>query len=409
MARCSFDNHVQEIIGPLIIGATIVMLHPRGTVELNYLAKIMRNKQVTYMHSVPSLLRNFFTFLKQNHYLHFIKYLRSLCTIGEPCSIKLVNLILTDPTQHFIFWNWYGITETTVACTFYPVNVKVDTDSIPIGRPLPNYRQLLLDNFLQSVIINQKGELFIGGVGVFASYLERDDLTERAVLEVDGEIFYRTGDIVRIMPSGLLHCDGRKDFQIKLHGQRIELGEIERSLLNITSISACVVMKWNNDHLVAYVQSSHINEEQLRQHCQSRLPPHMIPSIFIILEKLPLNQNGKVDRKQLPSPHFSSVHSTNSIELLLPTNDIELSIHHIWCEIFKQNQISIDTNIFTIGGHSLLMMQLFHRYNFEFHLETNTLSISNLFQHPTIIHHAQLIHQSINAIHTLDDHPWSSL
>ncbi|CAF4064861.1 unnamed protein product, partial [Adineta steineri] len=275
MARCSFDNHVQEIIGPLIIGATIVMLHPRGTVELNYLAKIMRNKQVTYMHSVPSLLRNFFTFLKQNHYLHFIKYLRSLCTIGEPCSIKLVNLILTDPTQHFIFWNWYGITETTVACTFYPVNVKVDTDSIPIGRPLPNYRQLLLDNFLQSVIINQKGELFIGGVGVFASYLERDDLTERAVLEVDGEIFYRTGDIVRIMPSGLLHCDGRKDFQIKLHGQRIELGEIERSLLNITSISACVVMKWNNDHLVAYVQSSHINEEQLRQHCQSRLPPHM--------------------------------------------------------------------------------------------------------------------------------------
>ncbi|CAF1397991.1 unnamed protein product, partial [Adineta steineri] len=127
------------------------------------------------------------------------------------------------------------------------------------------------------------------------------------------------------------------------------------------------------------------------------------------LDKLPLNQNGKIDRKLLPPPHFSSIHLTNSIELLLPTNDIEVIIHHIWCEILKQNQISTDTNIFTIGGHSLLMMQLFHRYKIEFHLETNTLSISNLFQHPTISHHAQLIQQSINVMDTLNDYPWSPL
>ncbi|CAF4245564.1 unnamed protein product, partial [Adineta steineri] len=155
--------------------------------------------------------------------------------------------------------------------------------------------------------------------------------------------------------------------------------------------------------------SSHMKEEELRQHCQSHLPPHMIPSIFIILDKLPLNQNGKIDRKQLPSPHFSSTHLTNTIELLLPTNHIEVSIHHIWCDIFKLNQISTDTNIFTIGGHSLLIMQLFHRYKIEFHLEANTLSISNLFQHPTIIYHAQLIQQSISTIHTLGNYPWSSL
>ncbi|CAF4286654.1 unnamed protein product, partial [Adineta steineri] len=222
--------------------------------------------------------------------------------------------------------------------------------------------------------------------------------------------FYRSGDLVRMDNNGLLHYQGRKDHQIKLHGQRIELGEIERCLLDITSISACVVMKWNDDYLVAYVQSSfHTNEEELRQHCQSHLPPHMIPSFFIILDKLPLNPNGKIDRKLLPPPHFSSMQLTNSTELILPTNDMEVSIHHIWCELFKQNQISTDTNIFTIGGHSLVIMQLFHRYKIEFHLETNTLSITDLFQHPTIIHHAQLIHQSINTIHTLDDHPWSSL
>ncbi|CAF4187794.1 unnamed protein product, partial [Adineta steineri] len=245
---------------------------------------------------------------------------------------------------------------------------------------------------------------------IFAGYLGRDDLTAKALLEIDGQLFYRTGDLVRMDNNGLIHYQGRKDHQIKLHGQRIELGEIEQCLLQ-TSISACVVIKWNDDHLVAYVQSSDIDEKLLREHCQSHLPPHMIPSFFIILEKLPLNANGKIDRKLLPPPHFSPIHLVNNIELLPPTNDIEISIHHIWCEIFKQNQISTDINIFTIGGHSLLMMQLFHRYKIEFHLEQkqSSFSISNLFQHPTIIHHAQLIQQSINIIHTLDGYLWSSL
>ncbi|CAF3727055.1 unnamed protein product [Adineta steineri] len=268
---------------------------------------------------------------------------------------------------------------------------------------------MITNEYLQPSTTNQEGELFVGGAGVFAGYLGRDDLTAKALVEIDGEPFYRTGDLVTMDNNGLLHYQGRKDHQIKLHGQRIELGEIERCLLNIASISACVVIKWNDDYLVAYVQSSDINEHKLRAHCQSHLSPHMIPSVFFILDKLPLNPNGKIDRKLLPQPHFSSTHLTNGIDLLLPTNDIEVSIHHIWCEIFKLNQISTNTNIFTIGGHSLLIMQLFHRYKIEFHSQTNTLSISNLFQHPTIIYHAQLIQQSINIIHTLDNFPWSSL
>ncbi|CAM4852406.1 unnamed protein product, partial [Rotaria magnacalcarata] len=114
----------------------------------------------------------------------------------------------------------------------------------------------------------------------------------------------------------------------KLHGQRIELGEIERCLLNITSISTCVVLKWNDDYLVAYVQSSHANEEQLRQHCQSHLPPHMIPSFFIILDKLPLNQNGKIDRKFLPLPELSS--STDNRNNNLPRNILEQQLQDIY-------------------------------------------------------------------------------
>ena len=152
---------------------------------------------------------------------------------------------------------------------------------------------LVLDELLQGVIVNQEGDLFAGGVGVFAGYLGHNDFTGNALIYIDGKQFYRTGDLVRMDKNGLLHYISRKDFQIKLHGQRIELGEIERCLFN-TSISACVVMKWNDDHLIAYVQNSgDIDENRLREHCRTYLPPHMIPSIFIILDKLPLNANGK--------------------------------------------------------------------------------------------------------------------
>ncbi|CAF4062769.1 unnamed protein product, partial [Adineta steineri] len=410
MARCSFDLHVQEILGTLVIGTTVIMLHPQGNYDFEYLSILMEKKQITFLYTVPTLLQLFFKFIKETKKAYVMQYLRSLCTGGERCSVQLVELLESIINSDCSIWNLCGPAETTLQSLFHRVNSQIDAVTIPLGRPLPNYSCIVEDDFGQCLIVDKEGEILMRGIGIFAGYLGRDDLTARALIEIDGELFYRTGDLVRMDSDGLLHYQGRRDHQIKLHGQRIELGEIERCLLNITSISACVVMKWNDDHLVAYVQSSsHMNEEQLRQQCQSHLSPHMIPSFFIILGKLPLNPNGKVDRKQLPSPDSSSKHLTNNIELLLPTNDIETSIHRIWCEIFNQNQISIDTNIFTIGGHSLLIMQLFHRYKAEFHLEPNTLSISSLFQHPTIIHHAQLIQQSINAIHTLDDYSWSSL
>ena len=209
---------------------------------------------------------------------------------------------------------------------------------------------------------------------------------------------------------GRLHYRGRKDHQIKLHGQRIELGEIECCILD-TSISACVVIKWKDDHLIAYVQNSgDINEKELRKHCQSRLPSHMVPSLFIILDKLPLNANGKVDRKLLPPPsqHLLPLNRTNDLEIKLPNDGIQLVVHTLWCDILHLNQISIDTNIFTIGGHSLLLMQLHHQYKTTFHLQTKSLSIADLFLYPTIIDHAQLIDQAINTEQHFED-SWSSL
>jgi aryl carrier-like protein len=125
-----------------------------------------------------------------------------------------------------------------------------------------------------------------------------------------------------------------------------------------------------------------------------------------------LNANGKIDRKLLPPPtsqHLLPLNHTNKLEIQLPNDQIQILIHTLWCEIFHHKQISIDTNIFTIGGHSLLLMQLYHQYKTTFHLETKSLSITDLFQYPTIIDHAQLIHQAINIEQHHFEDCWSSL
>ncbi|CAF3839123.1 unnamed protein product [Adineta steineri] len=393
LARCSFDVHVQDILGSFMIGSSLIMLHPRGIMDFEYLASVFKEKNITCITTVPTIINNFFTFLQQQNHQNVAQYLRSICSGGEPCSLKLINLMSNTVIHTCRLWNMYGPAETTIDCTFHLFDDKMEPESFPIGRPLSNYQNLVLDQISQSVSVNQEGELFVGGAGVFAGYLGRDDLTAKALVEIDGQLFYRTGDLVGMDNDGVLHYQGRKDHQIKLHGQRIELGEIERCLLNITSISACVVMKWNDDYLVAYVQSPHTNEEELREHCQSHLPPHMIPSFFIILDKLPLNPNGKVDRKQLPSPQFSLSTLLSSDKSDIPLNQFEERIHTIWCQVLhcNQNHISKTTSFFSVGGHSLLFIELYHHYQSVFNFDTHTLSIAPFLQQPTIFQHSQLL------------------
>lgn len=417
ISRCTFDVHAQDIMGILIVGGSLTMLRPGGMLDLEYLATVFRNKQITYIQAVPSLLRALFSFLTETNRQTHVTSLRSLGTsgeffqkqklfslfidihsVGEPCSVQLITLLESCITDKCQIYNLYGPAETIV-CTYHHIDPRTDIRTIPIGIPMPSYHCLIVDEFGQNVIVEQEGELLMSGVGVFAGYLGRDDLTAKGLTQINGEVFYRTGDVVRMNDDGIIHYLGRKDHQVKVHGQRIELAEIEQCLLS-TSISACAVTKWGDDHLVAYVQSSNVTEEELRQHCQSRLPSHMIPSLFIIMEKLPLNANGKIDRKSLPTPDFSHTslsHLPNDMHSLSPRDEIESTIHEIWCEILQHNFISINTNIFTIGGHSLLLMQLVHRYKTNFTLQSSTLSLMDLFQHPTIAGHAEFIRQNLDA------------
>ncbi|CAF1583040.1 unnamed protein product, partial [Adineta steineri] len=304
----------------------------------------------------------------------------------EPFSVPLIDLIVKIGITNCIVWNLYGPAEATIGSTIHCINVTNDTHSIPIGRPFYNYRCMIMNEHSQSSVTDQQGELFVGGVGVFAGYLGRMDLTAKALIEIDGEPFYRTGDLVRMDSNGLLHYQGRKDHQIKLHGQRIELGEIERCLLNIKSISACVVMKWNDDYLVAYVQSSHINEQELRRHCQTHLPPHMIPSFFIILDKLPLNPNGKIDRKFLPPPDLPS--SSGNHDDNIPHTTLEQQLQDIFSQAFHIESPHVDVPFGQLGGTSLsaiLALTLIRQQ------VSSKVDIGLLFTNPSIRQLAQAI------------------
>ncbi|CAF3791263.1 unnamed protein product [Rotaria sp. Silwood1] len=229
----------------------------------------------------------------------------------------------------------------------------MNLDDIPIGKVIANYQYTVLDEFQQQVINMQDGELYIGGAGLFAGYLKRDDLTARGLLIINGEPFYRTGDLVYMDTNGLLHYQGRKDYQIKLHGQRIELGEIERCLLK-TSISACVVIKWNHDYLVAYVQSSSIEEEQLllalnlvNRHgvivgdivCQC-----VERSLSMVIGMIAIEMSGGV---YCP---LSAHHPEHRLQTLIEQTGCRLVLtHHLTRNKFKDNITLIDIEIVSIS------------------------------------------------------------
>lgn len=297
-------------------------------------------------------------------------------------------------------YDLYGPAEATIGCTLFLTNkYHKNMSDVPIGNPMVNYYGRVLDEFDQEVIVGQDGQLIVGGVGVFAGYLKRDELTAKAIVQIDKEQFYRTGDLVRIGSDGLLHYRGRKDHQIKLHGQRIELGEIERCLLKYTSISACVVMKSNENHLIAYVESFDVDKDTLRKHCESQLPSYMVPSMFMILEKFPLNSNGKIDRKLLPISKLSYPLTTSSENKFnMGTNQLDAMIEDVWCEVLQcvGHQIPQNANFFSIGGHSLLFIQLYHRYQTLFGFESNMLSITMCLEKPTIEEHKELLEKVVN-------------
>ncbi|MFP2912364.1 non-ribosomal peptide synthetase, partial [Pyxidicoccus sp. 3LFB2] len=265
--------------------------------------------------------------------------------------------------------NAYGPTECTVYATSWCV--QQSTVAVPvIGRPLPNLQAYVLDERMQLAPLGVPGELYLAGEGLARGYLGRPDLTAEKFVPNPfsteaGARLYRTGDKARWRADGTIEYLGRLDFQVKVRGYRIELGEIETSLRAHASVKDAVVVAREDvpgdKRLVAYVVASGpdaLDTATLRPHLQQRLPEYMVPSAFVTLPALPLNANGKVDRKALPAPESSA---SASAVYVPPRTLLEEQLAAAFASVLRLPRVGITDDFFAIGGHSLLATQVISR------------------------------------------------
>jgi non-ribosomal peptide synthetase component F len=269
--------------------------------------------------------------------------------------------------------NAYGPTENTTIANCYLADKSTMLNrgkliNIPIGKPIGNVKVYILDQNLNPVPLGVSGEIYIGGVGVALGYVNNEELTKERFLKdpfsssPDARM-YKTGDLGRWLPDGNIEFLGRNDFQVKIRGFRIELGEIEQKLLEIASVRESVVLALDvgegDKRLVGYyVSGDSLEVSFLKEELSKSLPDYMVPSAFVRMESFPLTQNGKLDRKALPSPDGDSY---NKNEYEAPQGEIEEKLAEIWQEVLKVERVGRNDNFFNLGGHSLLTIKLLEK------------------------------------------------
>ncbi len=294
--------------------------------------------------------------------------------------------------------NGYGPTESTVFTTCHPMRSAAEVESpLPIGRPIGNTRVAVVDQDLRLCPPGVDGELWIGGDGLARGYLHRPDLTaERFVPDPfwrEGERLYRTGDLVRWRPDGALDFLGRVDQQVKLRGFRVELGEIEAALASHPEVGEAAVVvqgEGGDKRLAAFWVGRTGAEPDLRAFLAERMPPHMVPGSFTRLDALPLNTNGKVDRRALAalSPAVSREVSALSAVPRTPTEEV---LAAIWAEVLGLGQVGIDEDFFALGGHSLVATRLVSRISTDLGVD---LSLRAVLEDSTVARLAVRVEQA---------------
>lgn len=316
-----------------------------------------------------------------------LRRLRLLLVGGEPLPAGLgARLASLVPAVH----NMYGPTEATVWAATHPVSREAAGATVPIGRPMVNVRAYVVDRDLRLVPTGAPGELLLGGPGVARGYRGRPGLTaERFVPDSfsgePGARLYRTGDQVRWRANGELEFLGRLDEQVKLHGHRIELGEIESTLLRHPGVAGVAVVLRGQDtqpRIVAYCvqvagHAADLSPAALRAHLAASLPDYMVPASYVLLDRLPLLPNGKVDRRALPEPDAAAPRARSRP----PASELERSIARIWHEVLHVDQIGADDNFFEVGGNSLLVVQIRARLIAEL---GHGPSLVDMFRYPSV-------------------------
>ncbi len=378
-----FDVSLWELFWPLLTGARLVFAQPEGHKDPQYLVDLIAREGVTTLHFVPSMLE---AFLEVRN-LASLTVLRRVFASGEALPPQLVRRFFTR-LVHAELHNLYGPTEASVDVSAWPCVSEPPGSLVPIGRPIANHRLCVVDRHVAPQPVGVPGELLLGGPGLARGYLGQPDLTAEAFIPdplggAPGGRLYRTGDLVRLLPDGNVHFLGRIDHQVKVRGFRIELGEIESMLARHPSVRAAVVLLRQDlaggAGLVAYVVADEETQPalSLRRWLEERLPGYMVPVFFVRLEALPLNPNGKVDRKALPAPEVDS----RTASFTAPRNSFEEALARIWADLLGLARPGIDSSFFALGGDSIQAVRLVSRMNEELGLN---FKVQDVFQHQTI-------------------------
>jgi amino acid adenylation domain-containing protein len=382
-STCCFDAATFEIWGALLNGARLVVIDRDLTLSpTGFLAEIER-REITTLWLTTSLFN-----LMAEHTPGAFAKMRNVLFGGEAADPRSVAAVLRHgaPTR---LVNGYGPTETTTFATCHEIrSVPEDATTIPIGRPISNTTVYILDAFRNPVPVGVAGEIYIGGPGVARGYIGAPELTrERFVPDPfannPSARLYKTGDLARWLPDGSIDCLGRIDHQVKIRGFRIEPGEIEAALKQHPEIELAVVIvreyASGDKRLIAYVASDPkvLSDTAVRNFLKPKLPDYMLPSAVVVLEKLPLNANGKIDRHALPEPAANPGENVS----VPPRDALETKLVEIWEKVLKLQPIGITDDFFRIGGHSLLAVGIFSEIEKSF---GQKLPLAALFQAPTI-------------------------
>ena len=382
LSSFSFDSSLAGIFGTLCQGGTLVVTPGPVQSNLMRLAALVDRYQISHLLCVPSL----YSLLLEQAKEVQLDSLRTVIVAGEACPIDLAERHFASLPQTQLF-NEYGPTEATVWSTVYRFPQE-GGKTVAIGRPIPNTRVYVLDPRMNPVPVGVPGELYIAGPGVARGYFNQPAETrEKFVLDIfsdtTGARLYKTGDLVRYLPDGNLEFLGRLDHQVKIRGLRIELEEIEACILEHRNVRQTVVSLREEPamepELIAYIVSAEpdrFDAEELRHFLGKKLPEAMVPSTVVMLDKLPLMANGKVNRQALAAPARVS-----EKQFVAPKTALESKLLELWQDVLGKQGFGVTQNFFDLGGHSLLIAKLLLRIEQRF---GRRLSLADVFQLPTV-------------------------
>jgi len=390
MARFSFSITMFELLSPLVAGGRLIVL-PRDHV-LDFRRLLATLEESTVLHASPSLLRKLVAYVREQGLdVGRLDGLRHVSSGGDMVSADLMEDLKKTFRKAELFVI-YGCSEIAcMGCTHEIPRDRTVTRN-QVGRPFANVILRICDGNRSLVPIGVPGEIYIGGAGLARGYLNLAELTEEKFIFIDGERYYRTGDIGRYDASGEVEMLGRSDFQVKLRGMRIELAEIEQTLRRVDTVREAVVAareRHGEKSLVAYVVFDPARKStvtDLRRFLQARLPDYMVPSAFVVLEALPVNVNMKVDRRALPAPSEADLaRERTQVKARDATEERMLAI---WRNLLHTDTVGVEDSFFDVGGDSLQAVNLMVEIERQF---GKALPLSTLLTEPTVAALARLL------------------